>query len=51
VREREKVVLACEVCKARNYNVSKNRRNQPQRLEVKKFCPRCGRHTLHRETR
>ena len=23
----------------------------PDRLEVKKFCPRCNKHTLHKETR
>ncbi|MGI3783197.1 MAG: 50S ribosomal protein L33, partial [Janthinobacterium lividum] len=29
----------------------KNRRNDPDRLELKKFCPRDRRHTIHRETR
>ena len=48
---REKVVLACEICKSRNYTLSKNRREHPERLEVKKFCPTCGKHTIHRETR
>ena len=38
-------------CKERNYITTKNRRNTPDRLELKKFCPRCGKQTLHRETR
>ena len=28
-----------------------NDRNDPSRLELKKFCPRCRAHQLHRETR
>jgi large subunit ribosomal protein L33 len=48
---RPKITLACTVCKERNYITRKNRRNDPDRLELRKFCPRDGRHTLHRETR
>jgi large subunit ribosomal protein L33 len=29
----------------------KNRRNDPQRLELMKYCSRCRKHTLHRETK
>ncbi|MFH0883375.1 MAG: 50S ribosomal protein L33 [bacterium] len=49
--KREKVVLACEECRTRNYTITKNRREHPERLEVKKYCPHCGRHTTHREAR
>lgn len=45
------ITLECTECKERNHRTSKNRRNDPDRIELKKFCPRCGRHTLHRETR
>ena len=45
------ITLACTECKERNYITTKNRRNTPDRLELSKFCPRCGKHTLHRETR
>jgi large subunit ribosomal protein L33 len=48
---RVKVVVACEECKHRNYTLSKNKQEHPERLEVKKFCPNCGKHTIHRETR
>jgi large subunit ribosomal protein L33 len=48
---RPKITLACVDCKERNYITKKNRRNDPDRLELKKFCPRCGKHTAHRETR
>lgn len=45
------ITMACVDCKERNYNTKKNRRNTPDRLELKKFCPRCRTHTTHRETR
>ncbi|AZZ38865.1 50S ribosomal protein L33 [Acidipropionibacterium jensenii] len=48
---RPKITLACTVCKDRTYITKKNRRNNPDRLELSKFCPKCGKHTAHRETR
>jgi large subunit ribosomal protein L33 len=48
---RPKITLACEVCKHRNYITKKNRRNDPDRLGLKKFCPNCRVHRDHRETR
>lgn len=48
---RPSITLACTECKERNYITKKNRRNNPDRMEMKKFCSRCGTHTLHRETR
>ena len=48
---RPKITMACVECKERNYITRKNRRNDPDRLELKKFCPRCKSSQLHRETR
>lgn len=31
---RVKVVLACTECKQRNYNTKKNKKNDPDRLEM-----------------
>jgi len=45
------IYLACTDCKERNYTSEKSRRNDPNRLEVQKFCNRCRKHTLHRETK
>ncbi|KMY22685.1 large subunit ribosomal protein L33 [Actinobaculum suis] len=33
------------------YVTRKNRRNNPERLELKKYDPRVGKHVLFRETR
>lgn len=48
---RETVFLACTECKRRNYSTNKNKRNTPERLELKKYCKWCGKHTLHREVK
>ena len=45
------VTLACTVCKQRNYTTSKNKKNNPERLELRKFCPTDRVHTIHRETK
>jgi large subunit ribosomal protein L33 len=45
------ITLACTECKERNYTTQKNRNNDPNRLELRKYCPRCRKHTPHRETR
>jgi large subunit ribosomal protein L33 len=45
------ITLECVECRERNYTTEKNRRNDPSRLELQKFCPRCRTHRLHRETR
>ncbi|MCL6517310.1 MULTISPECIES: 50S ribosomal protein L33 [Alicyclobacillus] len=45
------ITLACTECKQRNYTTTKNKKNDPDRLEVKKFCRFCNSHTVHRETR
>jgi large subunit ribosomal protein L33 len=43
--------LACTECKDRSYSTTKNKKNDPNRIELKKYCPRCRRHTLHREAK
>mgnify|MGYP005630798631 CR=1 FL=1 len=48
---RDIVILACGECKRRNYTTTKNRRKHPGRLEYRKYCPHCNRHTQHKETR
>ena len=45
------VCLACTECKQRNYNNMKNKKNTPDRIELKKYCPFCKKHTVHRETK
>src|SRR5580692_9937791 len=49
--KRVQVTLACEVCKRRNYITTKNKLNDRERIEMKKFCRWDRQHTLHKETR
>ena len=41
--------LVCTVYKEKNYRTEKNVKNTTDRLEMNKFCPKCGKHTLHKE--
>lgn len=48
---RVKITLACTECKQRNYNTMKNKKNDPDRIELTKHCKFCRKHTLHKETK
>jgi large subunit ribosomal protein L33 len=48
---RDNIILACGDCKRRNYTSNKNKKTTPDRLEFKKFCRFCRKHTAHKETR
>ena len=48
---RVKITLACTECKQRNYNMTKEKKNHPERMETKKYCKFCHTHTLHKETK
>jgi large subunit ribosomal protein L33 len=48
---REIITLECTQCKERNYTTTKNRKKHNERVEVKKFCPRCRKHAAHREVK
>ncbi len=44
------LTLKCTVCNNRNYYTYKNRKKlQQHKLEIKKYCPKCKKHTLHKE--
>lgn len=53
------ITLECTECRAKlkdksvkgisRYTTQKNRRNNPERLELKKYCPNCNYSTLHKE--
>jgi len=49
--DRTIIHLACVECRERTYTTTKNRRNDPERIELRKYCPRCRQHRVHRETR
>ncbi len=48
---REIITLECADCKRRNYSTTKNKKKHTARVEFKKFCRFCSKHTTHKETR
>ncbi len=48
---RTRITLACTECKQRNYNTTKDKKTHPDRMEMKKYCRFCRKHTLHKETK
>ena len=50
------VTLECTEARARGkfrsrYSTTKNKKTTPKRLELKKYNPALGRHTIHRESK
>lgn len=45
------ITLACGECKRRNYTTMKNKRNDPDRLNLAKYCKSCRRSIEHKETK
>jgi large subunit ribosomal protein L33 len=51
-KERDfRVKLECKDCKRVNYYTHKNKKVIKDRLELKKYCPSCRKHTMHKETK
>ncbi|MGR3741627.1 50S ribosomal protein L33 [Companilactobacillus sp. DQM5] len=48
---RVNITMECTECHERSYLTNKNKRNNPERIELKKYCPRDRKTTLHRETK
>ncbi|MCS7166782.1 MAG: 50S ribosomal protein L33 [Gemmatales bacterium] len=50
-KKRDYVWLECSSCGERNYRTQKNLRKTDHKLELRKYCPRERKHTLHKESR
>ena len=46
---RDNIILQCTECKERNYVTTKNKKNTPERMELKKFNPILKKVTVHKE--
>jgi large subunit ribosomal protein L33 len=47
---REIIALKCTECSTKNYTEYKTK-NIKEKIEIKKFCPVCKKHTVHKETK
>ena len=45
------IKMECSECKNINYYSHKNKKVIKDRLELKKFCNTCKKHTMHKETK
>lgn len=45
------ILFQCTECKNRNYSSTKNKKNTTEKIEIKKFCRNCRKHTMHKETK
>jgi elongation factor Tu len=43
--------VVTKILESRNYFTTKNKRKHPERMETRKFCPRCGSHRKHKESK
>ncbi|MBN1621361.1 MAG: 50S ribosomal protein L33 [Endomicrobiales bacterium] len=50
VKNRVIITLSCTTCKNRNYHYARGKKKD-KKLEVNKFCPKCRKHTKHKETK
>ena len=48
---REHITLECTECQNRNYVTEKNKKNNAERLEIRKYCKFCKKTTVHKETK
>jgi len=47
---KDKAVLICQECLSRNYEIKKKAAKEG-RFEANKYCPKCKKHTLHKESK
>lgn len=47
--KRQMKTLICTECKEENYRKPRNVQNTTERLEISKYCPKCRKHTTHKE--
>ena len=48
---RDVILLQCTECKNKNYSTRKNKKNTTEKLNLKKYCRHCRKHTAHKETK
>ncbi|MBO5553896.1 MAG: 50S ribosomal protein L33 [Solobacterium sp.] len=46
---RENITFKCSVCGEENYIGTRNKRKHTEKMEIKKYCPRCNKKTVHKE--
>ena len=45
------IKLDCTECKRYTHTSEKNKKNDPDRMEIIMYCPFCKKHTIHKESK
>ena len=46
---RDRITFKCSECGEENYIGTRNKRKNPERMQIQKYGPRCNKKTLHKE--
>ena len=46
---RDRITFKCSECGEENYIGTRNKRKNPERMQIQKYCPSCKKKTLHKE--
>ena len=46
---RDRITFKCSECGEETYIGTRNKRKNPERMQIQKYCPRCTKKTLHKE--
>jgi large subunit ribosomal protein L33 len=46
---RDQVIFKCSECKEENYIGTRNKRANPEKMTIQKYCPKCMKKTAHKE--
>ncbi|MBT4723176.1 50S ribosomal protein L33 [Candidatus Falkowbacteria bacterium] len=45
------IKMECSECRSINYYSSRNKKKVKTKLELKKYCAKCKKHVMHKETK
>jgi len=51
MKKEHSVKLVCDKCKHINYYTRRNKKTVEKKLELKKYCRWCRKHTIHKEAK
>ncbi|MDD7281385.1 50S ribosomal protein L33 [Floccifex sp.] len=46
---RDRITFKCSVCGNENYIGTRNKKKHPDKMVIKKYCPKCNQKTDHKE--
>ncbi|WP_381415391.1 50S ribosomal protein L33 [Spiroplasma endosymbiont of Anurida maritima] len=47
----QKILIVCTECLSKSHSIYKSNKLANERFQIKKFCAKCNKHTIYKETR